>query len=80
MVFDKDHLAIDVDGKLLARVEGVVADVFILHETFKVAADLLVGVGNPARLLGVVSLLLLLGADVILHLQPRARVRVRTCS
>ena len=42
------HLPIDIDGELLARVEGVVLDVFILHETFKVAADLLVGVRNPA--------------------------------
>ena len=40
-------LTIDIDSELLARVEGVIADVLILHETFKVAADLLVGVWNP---------------------------------
>ena len=80
VVFDKDHLAIDVDGKLLARVEGVISDVFILHETFEVSADLLVGVWNPAGLLWVVGLLLLLRADVVLHLQPRAGVRIRAWS
>ena len=44
----KIHLAIDVDGELLAGVEGVIPDVLILHKTFKVAAHLLVGVWNPA--------------------------------
>ena len=40
--------AVNVDGELLARVEGVIPDVLILHETFEVAADLLVGVRHPA--------------------------------
>ena len=44
----KTHLAIDIDGELLARVEGVIPDVLILHKTFKVPAHLLVGVWNPA--------------------------------
>ena len=70
------HLAVHVDRQLLAGVEGVIADVLILHETLEVAADLLVGVGNPAGLLGVVGLLLLLGADVVLHLQPGGRIRI----
>ena len=70
------HLAVHVDRQLLAGVEGVIADVLILHETLEVAADLLVGVGNPAGLLGVVGLLLLLGADVVLHLQPWGRIRI----
>ena len=70
------HLAVHVDCQLLARVERVIADVLILHETLEVAADLLVGVGNPAGLLGVVGLLLLLGADVVLHLQPWGRIRI----
>ena len=44
----KTHLAIDIDGELLARVEGVIPDVLILHKTFKVPTHLLVGVWNPA--------------------------------
>ena len=71
------YLAIDVYSKLLARAESVILDV-LFRDALKVAAHLLVRVGNPDRPLGVVGLLLLLCSNVVLHLQPRAGVWVGT--
>ena len=68
-----NYLSIDIDSQLLARAESVILDL-LLREALKVAAHLLVGVGNPDRLLGVVELLLLLLPDVVLDLQPWRRV------
>ena len=61
-------LAVDVDGKLLSGGEGVILDL-LLRDALKVATNVLVGVGNPARLLRVVGLLFLGLPDVVLHLQ-----------
>merc|ERR1711970_1302096 len=62
-------LSVDGDDELLAGGEGVILDL-LRADTLKVAANLLVGVGNPDALLGVVGLLLLFLSDVLLHLQP----------
>merc|ERR1719330_1761148 len=68
-------LALNIDGKLLAGSEGVILDV-VIRNTFKVAALLLVGVGHPHGLLGIIWLGLALLLHVVLHLQPRRRIRV----
>merc|ERR1719454_1634066 len=67
--------SVDGNGELLASSEGVILD-FLRADALKVAANLLVGVGHPDALLGVVGLLLLLLPDVFLHLQPWRRIRV----
>ena len=79
LLLTKDYLSIEIDSQLLASAESVILDL-LLRETLKVAAHLLVGVGNPDRLLGVVGLLLLLLPDVVLHLQPGGRVRIGSAS
>merc|ERR1719500_1334078 len=67
--------SVDGNGELLASSEGVILDL-LRADALKVAANLLVGVGHPDALLGVVGLLLLLLPDVFLHLQPWRRIRV----
>ena len=75
LLLNNVYLSIDIDSQLLARAESVILDL-LLREALKVAAHLLVGVGNPDRLLGVVELLLLLLPDVVLNLQPGGRVGI----
>ena len=62
-------LAVDGDGELLASSEGVILDLLRV-DALEVAALLLVGVGHPHALLGVVGLGLGLLLHVVLHLQP----------
>merc|ERR1712015_531015 len=66
-------LAVDGDGELLASSEGVILDLLRV-DALEVAALLLVGVGHPHALLGVVGLGLGLLLHVVLHLQPWGRI------
>merc|ERR1719400_2346188 len=68
-------LSLNIDGELLAGSEGVILDLLVT-DAFKVSALLLVGVGHPHLLLGIVRLGLALLLHVVLHLQPRRRIRV----